>query len=38
MNIYGDCAALWARHARKGNETANNQKKEAANETENLTF
>ena len=38
MNIHADCLALWARHARKGNETANNQKKEAADESEKVTF
>jgi DNA-directed RNA polymerase specialized sigma24 family protein len=26
MKIHADCAAFWARHVRKGNETANNQK------------
>jgi hypothetical protein len=38
MKIHAGRAALWARHVKKGNETANNQKKEATYESEKLTF
>ncbi len=38
MNIHADCGALWARHATKGNETANNQKKEATDERKSSRF